>query len=85
MKSKGVLRDLSPMIHSSLICLFASNGKMKLRVEAEKDKIVKDPTQFLELMLMYVEEGLVEKNTELVETMKRAKLCSFLHFLYSHQ
>ncbi|KAF3432409.1 hypothetical protein FNV43_RR27149 [Rhamnella rubrinervis] len=80
LKSKGVLRDISPTpnIYSSLICSFASNRAVKvveeLLVEAERDKMLKDPTLFLKLISMYVEEGLVEKTIELVKTMKRANL-----------
>lgn len=36
--------------------------------------MVRDPEVFLKLVLMYVEEGLVEKTMEIVSAMNRAKI-----------
>ncbi|KAH9698638.1 pentatricopeptide repeat-containing protein [Citrus sinensis] len=76
MKEKGILED--PSIYASLICSFASITEVKLAEElfkeAEEKGMLRDPEVFLKLVLMYIEEGLVEKTLDVVESMKNAKL-----------
>ncbi|CAK9141748.1 unnamed protein product [Ilex paraguariensis] len=75
MTQKGVPEN--PSFYSSLICSFASTREVKmaeeLLKEAEKNKMLKDPAVFLKLVLLYVEEGLMEKTLEIVAVMKRVK------------
>lgn len=65
-------------IYSSLICSFARirevKGAEELFCEAESMKMLRDPAVFLKLVLMYVEEGVVEKTVEMVSAMKRVKI-----------
>ncbi|CAL5398680.1 unnamed protein product [Camellia sinensis] len=76
MKKKGIPEDHS--IYSSLICSFARIREVKiaeeLLMEAESNKMLRDPAVFLKLVLMYVEEGLLEKTKEIVAAMKRVKI-----------
>ncbi|KAH9658778.1 pentatricopeptide repeat-containing protein [Citrus sinensis] len=76
MKEKGILED--PSIYASLICSFASITEVKLAEElfkeAEEKGMLRDPEVCLKLVLMYIEEGLVEKTLDVVESMKNAKL-----------
>ncbi|KAL7258165.1 hypothetical protein ACSBR1_004310 [Camellia fascicularis] len=76
MKKKGIPEDRS--IYSSLICSFARIREVKiaeeLLMEAESNKMLRDPAVFLKLVLMYVEEGLLEKTKEIVAAMKRVKI-----------
>ncbi|KAL7238070.1 hypothetical protein ACSBR2_004213 [Camellia fascicularis] len=46
----------------------------ELLMEAESNKMLRDPAVFLKLVLMYVEEGLLEKTKEIVAAMKRVKI-----------
>ncbi|KAJ9152949.1 hypothetical protein P3X46_026453 [Hevea brasiliensis] len=76
MRKKGILGD--SRIYSSLICSFASireiNVAEDLFKEAEEKKMLRDPEIFLKLVLMYMEEGLMEKTLEIVKVMKRVKV-----------
>lgn len=75
-RTKGIPPDES--IYTSLICSFAKIREVEeaeeLFYEAESLNMVRDPEVFLKLVLMYVEEGLVEKTMEIVSAMKRAKI-----------
>ncbi|KAI8022344.1 Pentatricopeptide repeat-containing protein [Camellia lanceoleosa] len=76
MKKKGIPEDHS--IYSSLICSFARIREVQiaeeLLMEAESNKMLRDPAVFLKVVLMYVEEGLLEKTKEIVAAMKRVKI-----------
>ncbi|XP_006420695.2 pentatricopeptide repeat-containing protein At5g13770, chloroplastic-like [Citrus sinensis] len=76
MKEKGILED--PSVYASLICSFASITEVKvaeeLFKEAEEKGMLRDLEVFLKLVLMYIEEGMVEKTLEVVESMKNAKV-----------
>lgn len=65
-------------IYSVLISSFASIREVKvaeeLFKEAETKKMLRDPTVFLRLISMYVEEGLVDKTLEVVKAMKGANI-----------
>ena len=73
MKKRGVI-DYS--IYSTLICSFASLREVdvaeKLLIESKRKSVIKDPEVYFKLVLMYVEEGLMEKTLEVVETMENA-------------
>ncbi|KAE9455568.1 hypothetical protein C3L33_12561, partial [Rhododendron williamsianum] len=66
MTGKGIAPDHK--IYSSLICSFARIREVEkaeeLFCEAERMKMLRDPAVFLKLVLMYVEEGVVEKTVE---------------------
>ncbi|XP_010270795.1 PREDICTED: pentatricopeptide repeat-containing protein At5g13770, chloroplastic [Nelumbo nucifera] len=76
MTKKGISEDSS--IYSSLICSFASIREVKMAKEifeeAREKQMVKDPALFLKLILMYVEEGLMDKTLDIVKAMKQAKI-----------
>ncbi|GAA0140045.1 hypothetical protein LIER_42599 [Lithospermum erythrorhizon] len=64
--------------YSSLICSFASIREVgiveELLVEAEKKQMLRDPALFLKLVLMYIEEGMMEKTIVVVGVMKRVNI-----------
>ncbi|KAL5827582.1 hypothetical protein ACOSQ3_019422 [Xanthoceras sorbifolium] len=76
MTRKGSSGDSS--IYASLVCSFASIREVKvaeeLFKEAAEKRMLRDPEVFLKLVLMFIEEGLVEKTLEIVVAMKDAKL-----------
>ncbi|XP_065856240.1 pentatricopeptide repeat-containing protein At5g13770, chloroplastic [Euphorbia lathyris] len=76
MRKKGISAD--SRIYSCLICSFASIREIKiaedLLKEAEGKKMLRDPEIFLKLVLIYVDEGQLEKTLDIVEAMKRVKL-----------
>ncbi|KAJ7954442.1 Pentatricopeptide repeat-containing protein [Quillaja saponaria] len=76
MKKKGISEN--SLIYSSLIRSFASLREVsmaeELLKEANSKKILRDPEVFIKLVLMYVEEGLLEKTLEIVKTMRDAEL-----------
>ncbi|XP_027361718.1 pentatricopeptide repeat-containing protein At5g13770, chloroplastic [Abrus precatorius] len=61
-------------IYSSLICSFASLRKIgvaeELLREAKSRTVIKEPEVYTKLVLMYVEEGLLEKTLEVVNAMQ---------------
>ncbi|KAK7308594.1 hypothetical protein VNO77_42213 [Canavalia gladiata] len=63
-------------IYSTLICTFASLRKVdiaeELLREAKSRTMIKDPEVYTKLVLMYVEEGLVQKTLEVVKAMEDA-------------
>ncbi|XP_004498165.1 pentatricopeptide repeat-containing protein At5g13770, chloroplastic-like [Cicer arietinum] len=71
MNKKGVFEY---SIYSTLICSFARLREVhvaeELLVEAKNKTMIRDPEVYLKLVLMYVEEGLLEKTLEVVEAMK---------------
>ncbi|CAI8605381.1 unnamed protein product [Vicia faba] len=73
MTKKGVFEY---SIYSTLICSFASLREVevveKLVTEARSKTTIRDPEVYLKLVLMYVEEGLLDKTLEVVEAMKEA-------------
>ncbi|KAL5721600.1 hypothetical protein ACHQM5_005223 [Ranunculus cassubicifolius] len=73
MLGKGIITE-SSTIFSSLICSFASIREVEIAEslfkEAKEMKMVKDPALFLKLVLMYVEEGSIEKTLEIIQAMK---------------
>ncbi|TYI65015.1 hypothetical protein E1A91_D09G128200v1 [Gossypium mustelinum] len=77
MKKKGLF--VSSLVYSSLIISFASIRDItiveKLFEEAEERKMVRDPEVFLKLVLMYIEEGLLEKTLDVVRVMNDANGC----------
>ncbi|XP_030512764.2 pentatricopeptide repeat-containing protein At5g13770, chloroplastic [Rhodamnia argentea] len=77
MKDSGIAVDTK--IYTSLISSFASVGEIKeaekLFEEASKEKILlRDPDMFLKLVLMYLEEGLLERTFHVIEAMKGMNL-----------
>lgn len=74
---EGVSLD-SSKIYSVLISSFASIRDVKvaeeLFKEAETKKMLRDPTVFLRLITMYVEEGLLDMTLEVVKAMKGANI-----------
>lgn len=62
--------------YASLICSFAGIKEAEiaedLSQEAKEKGMLKDPSVFLKLILMYVDLGLVEKTIGVVESMKEA-------------
>ncbi|MBA0615499.1 hypothetical protein Godav_015627 [Gossypium davidsonii] len=76
MKKKGLF--VSSLVYSSLIISFASIRDItiveKLFEEAEERKMVRDPEVFLKLVLMYIEEGLLEKTLDIVRVMNDANV-----------
>ncbi|XP_050373040.1 pentatricopeptide repeat-containing protein At5g13770, chloroplastic [Argentina anserina] len=77
MSKEGISLD-SSKIYSVLISSFATIREVKvaeeLFKEAETKKMLRDPTVFLRLITMYVEEGLVDKTIEVVKVMKGANI-----------
>ncbi|KAE9595394.1 hypothetical protein Lal_00031332 [Lupinus albus] len=75
MNKKGIYED---SIYSTLICSFASLRKVdavkELVREAKSKTVIRDPEVYLKLVIMYVEEGLLEKTLEVVEAMKDSGL-----------
>ncbi|XP_028752585.1 pentatricopeptide repeat-containing protein At5g13770, chloroplastic-like [Neltuma alba] len=73
MNKRGVIND---SIYSTLICSFASLRKVdvaeELLREAKRKTRIKDPEVYFKLVLMYVDEGLMEKTLEVVKTMENA-------------
>ncbi|KAK7273958.1 hypothetical protein RIF29_15026 [Crotalaria pallida] len=73
MSKKGVF-DYS--IYSTLIRSFASSRKVdvaeQLVREAKRKTVIRDPEVYLKLVIMYVEEGLLEKTLEVVKAMNDA-------------
>lgn len=65
-------------IYSSLVYSFASlhevNVAEELLIEAKSRTVIKDPEVYLKLVLMYVEQGLLEKTLEVVKTMEDANV-----------
>ena len=76
MTRKGISKNSS--VYSSLICSFASLREVKvaeyLFEEGKSKQMLRDPGLYLKLVLMYVEEGPMEKKLEIVKTMKISKL-----------
>lgn len=76
MTKKGIQEDHS--FYSILICGFASIREVKmaeeLLEEAEGKRMLRDPALFLKLVLMYIEEGCMEKTLDVVATMTRVKI-----------
>ncbi|XP_049354200.1 pentatricopeptide repeat-containing protein At5g13770, chloroplastic [Solanum verrucosum] len=76
MTKKGIQEDHS--FYSIVICGFASIREVKmaeeLLEEAEGKKMLRDPALFLKLVLMYIEEGCMEKTLDVVATMTRVKI-----------
>ncbi|KAI3728275.1 hypothetical protein L6452_16909 [Arctium lappa] len=73
MTRKGFPED--PSFYSSLISSFVSIRDVKsaqeLLAEAEGKKMLRDPSVFLKLVLMYIELGSIEKTLDVVSYMKR--------------
>ncbi|MCE2055147.1 hypothetical protein HAX54_042063 [Datura stramonium] len=76
MTKKGIQEDHS--FYSILICGFASirevNMAEELLKEAEGKRMLRDPALFLKLVLMYIEEGCMEKTLDVVAVMTRVKI-----------
>lgn len=76
MKKKGLF--VSSSVYSSLVISFASIRDItiveELFEEAEERKMVRDPEVFLKLVLMYIEEGLLEKTLDVVRAMNDANV-----------
>ncbi|RXH79097.1 hypothetical protein DVH24_040244 [Malus domestica] len=74
---RGVYLE-SSKIYSLLICSFASIREVgvaeELFEEGESKKLLKDPSLFLKMISMYVEEGLTEKTLGVVKVMKGANI-----------
>ncbi|XVF04764.1 hypothetical protein REPUB_Repub05bG0113300 [Reevesia pubescens] len=75
-RKKGILVSFS--VYPSLIRSFATIRDVtiveELFKEAEQRRMVRDPDVFLKLVLMYIEEGLLEKTLEVVRVMKDANI-----------
>ncbi|XP_071702597.1 pentatricopeptide repeat-containing protein At5g13770, chloroplastic-like [Rutidosis leptorrhynchoides] len=73
MTKKGFPED--PSFYASLISSFVSIREVKLAEElldeAEGKKMLRDPSVFLKLVLMYIELGLLEKTIDVVSYMKK--------------
>ncbi|XP_021277882.1 pentatricopeptide repeat-containing protein At5g13770, chloroplastic isoform X1 [Herrania umbratica] len=76
MTKKGI--PVSSSVYSSLIRSFASIRDLtvaeELLKEAAERRMVRDPEVFLKLVLMYIDEGLLEKTLEIVRVMKDANI-----------
>lgn len=76
MGEKGILPSAS--IYASLIGSLAEMREVniveRLVEEAESKQMLKDPAMFLKLVIMYVEEGLMERTLDVVTAMKGANL-----------
>ncbi|KAK8595942.1 hypothetical protein V6N13_000614 [Hibiscus sabdariffa] len=77
MRKKGLF--VSSSVYSSLIISFAGIHDLavveELFEEAGERRIVRDPEVFLKIVLMYIEEGLLEKTLDVVGIMKNANGC----------
>ncbi|CAI9096469.1 OLC1v1032626C1 [Oldenlandia corymbosa var. corymbosa] len=64
--------------YSSLISSFVSIKEVKiaeeLLEEAENKNMLRDPALFLNLVLMYIEDGFLEKSLDVIAKMKRSKI-----------
>ncbi|KAL4285419.1 hypothetical protein GQ457_16G006750 [Hibiscus cannabinus] len=76
MRKKGLF--VSSSVYSSLIISFAGIHDLavveELFEEAGERRIVRDPEVFLKIVLMYIEEGLLEKTLDVVGVMKNANV-----------
>ncbi|CAM8950671.1 unnamed protein product [Rhodiola kirilowii] len=67
-----------PGIYASLVSSFAIVHEVgvaeELFYEAVEKKMMRDPAIFLKMVLMYIENGLLEKTVEVVRAMKEAKI-----------
>ncbi|XP_074319815.1 pentatricopeptide repeat-containing protein At5g13770, chloroplastic [Silene latifolia] len=76
MREKGI--PSSALIYTALISSLADMRKIDLVEglveEAASKQMVKDPALFLKLVIMYVEEGLMERTLSVVKIMKGANL-----------
>ncbi|XVF47330.1 hypothetical protein PTKIN_Ptkin03bG0100800 [Pterospermum kingtungense] len=76
MTKKGIFVSCS--VYSSLICSFARIPDLtmveELFKEAKERRVIRDPEVFLKLVLMYIEEGLLEKTLQVVRVMKDANI-----------
>ncbi|XP_027098119.1 pentatricopeptide repeat-containing protein At5g13770, chloroplastic-like [Coffea arabica] len=76
MTKRGILEN--HLFYSSLISSFLSMREVKmaeeLLEEAESKKMLRDPALFLKLVLMYIEEGLVERTLDVVKMMNRVSI-----------
>ncbi|KAK9672452.1 hypothetical protein RND81_12G101800 [Saponaria officinalis] len=76
MREKGI--PSSPSIYASLIGSLAEMREINivetLVDEAESKEMIKDPALFLKLVIMYVEEGLMDRTLDVVNIMKGANL-----------
>ncbi|XP_021764111.1 pentatricopeptide repeat-containing protein At5g13770, chloroplastic-like [Chenopodium quinoa] len=76
MDEKGI--PVNASIYASLIGSLAEDKEIgvveRLVEEAESNRMLKDPALFLKLVVMYVEEGLLEKTLGVVKKMKAANL-----------
>lgn len=76
MAEKGILPTHS--LYASLICSFAGTREVAiardLYREAKEKGLVRDPDMFLQLVLMHVELGLLEKTVEIAEEMVQIKI-----------
>lgn len=77
MKKKGIRVHAS--VYSSLVSCFASIRQVEmaeeLLEEAKTDhRTLRDPDMYLKLVVMYVEEGILEKTLDIIGTMKTVKL-----------
>lgn len=74
MIKKGVSVSEYSSIYSTLIRSFANLREVtvaeELLKEAKTKTVIKDPEVYLKIVVMYVEEGLLEKTLEIVEEMK---------------
>lgn len=73
LNEKGIVND---SIYSSLICSFASLREVDMAEgllrEAQSKTMLKDPELYFKVVLMYVEEGLLERTLEVVQEMKNS-------------
>ncbi|CAO2821295.1 unnamed protein product [Amaranthus hypochondriacus] len=76
MGEKGIF--LNESIYSQLIGLLAEKKEInvveQLVEDAESKQMLKDPALFMKLVIMYVEEGLLEKTLDVARKMKAANL-----------
>ncbi|KAF5750041.1 pentatricopeptide repeat-containing protein [Tripterygium wilfordii] len=76
MTKKGIVGD--SFVYSSLICSFARKREVKIAEElfreAGEKRMLRDPELFLKLVLMYIEDGLMEKTLEVARAMRMANL-----------
>ncbi|PKI47361.1 pentatricopeptide repeat-containing protein At5g13770, chloroplastic [Punica granatum] len=78
MRVNGIVIDTPASVYSSLVSSLSNAGEVKLAeellTEAERQgKVLRDPDMYLKLVLMYVEEGMLEKTLEVVEAMRGPK------------
>ncbi|GKV13334.1 hypothetical protein SLEP1_g24357 [Rubroshorea leprosula] len=76
MKMRGIMGN--SFMYSSLICAFAVIRDVKvteeLFKEAREKGMIQDPWAFMNLVVMYVEEGLLEKTLDVVWAMQAANV-----------